>query len=79
MVMHSEEGGIHEETFGLAKGFTAVVVKLGIVTTRPEQIIDAEEVRLFTVGILKDAMLKGWLMKCELFVAEDEVIQYNPN
>ena len=80
MTIHSDEGnGIHREVNGLANGFSAVVVKLGVVSATHDEEISAEAIKEFTLGVMKSAMLKGWLMQCEIFVAEDEVIPYNPN
>ena len=80
MTIHSDEGsGIHREVNGLANAFSAVVVKLGVVSAYHDEEIGAEAIKEFTLEVMKSAMLKGWLMQCEIFVAEDEVIPYNPN
>ena len=80
MTIHSDEGnGIHRQVNGLANAFSAVVVKLGVVSAYPDEEICAEAIKEFTLEVMKSAMLKGWLMQCEIFVAEDEVIPYNPN
>ena len=79
MTAFNDGGHIHEEINGLASGFSAVVVKFTVVSAYPDKQIGAEAIREFTLEVMKSAMLEGWLMQCEIFVAENEVIPYNPN
>ena len=74
---NNDDRHIIEKVNGLASGFSSVLVKASVVSAYPDKLISAETLKAFTRRMMQEALLEGWIMACEIFVAEDEVIPYN--